>query len=218
MTKIRVLLTNEIRLMANVVAAILEEEDDIQVVGTATTAEQVLALAPTCDVVLISTRLTDGTALEVTQAIAQAYPEVKVLVLGLAESETEILQYVEAGAKGYVLKDDSVDELIRNIRAAHNNEALVSPEITAALMTRVSELAQLFAETAAVPEAVELTPREREVLHLIGQDFTNQEIADQLVIEVGTVKNHVHSILKKLNVNSRQDAAAYLAILEEEGS
>jgi DNA-binding NarL/FixJ family response regulator len=206
------------RLVANVIAASLEDEEDIKIVGTATTAEEALALAPTSDVALISTRLPDDTAVELTRAIAQTYSEVKVLVLGLAESETEILQYVEVGASGYVLKDDSVDELIRNIRAAYSEEALVSPEIAAALMTRVNELAEFFAETAAIPDSVELTPRERQVLHLIGQDFTNQEIADQLVIEVGTVKNHVHSILKKLNVSSRQDAATYWAIIEEESS
>jgi DNA-binding NarL/FixJ family response regulator len=215
---IRVLIANEMRLMANVVAATLEGEEDIRVVGTASTADQALSLAPACDVVLISTRLPDDSALELTQAIAQAYPEVKILVLGLAESEAEILQYVEVGAIGYVLKDDSVDELVRNIRAAHEDAALVSPEIAAALMTRVNELAQLFADTAAVPESVELTPREREVLHLVGLDLTNLEIADQLIIEVGTVKNHVHSILKKLNVTSRQDAATYWSIIRDESS
>lgn len=215
MKTIRVLLAIEMRLMANVIAATLEDDGDIKVIGTATTAEQALALAPACDVALISTRLPDNSGVEVTQAIAQAYPEVKILVLGLAESETEILQYVEAGAIGYVLKDDSADELVNNIHAAYGDEALVSPEIAAALMTRVNELAQLFADTAAMPESAELTPREQEVLHLIARDFTNQEIADQLVIEVGTVKNHVHSILKKLNVNSRQDAAAYWAIIDE---
>jgi DNA-binding NarL/FixJ family response regulator len=82
-------------------------------------------------------------------------------------------------------------------------------------MSRVSELAQVFSEAAAVPEAVELTPREHEVLELISQDLSNQEIADRLFIEVGTVKNHVHRILQKLNVTSRQDAAAYWAIVNE---
>jgi RNA polymerase sigma factor (sigma-70 family) len=215
---IRVLLVNEIRLMSNVVAATLEDESDIQVVGSATTIEQALNLAANCDVVLISTRLPNEGALELIRALNEQYPEVKSLVLGLAESEEEILQYIEVGARGYVLKDDSVQELLRNIRAASSGEAMISPEIAAALMNRVNELAQVFAEAAAIPEAVDLTPREHEVLQLIGQDLTNQEIADRLVIEVGTVKNHVHRILQKLNVNSRQDAAAYWAIINDGGS
>lgn len=212
---IRVLIVNEIRLMCNVISAVLEPESDVEVIGTATSVEEALDQVAECDLVLISTGLADNGALELTRAIAKAEPSVRILVLGLAESEAEILQYVEAGADGYVLRDDSVREFLKHIRATHNDAALVSPEIAAALMNRVSELAQLFPEGVGGGEAGELTPREYEVLQLIGQGLSNQEIADQLVIEVGTVKNHVHSILKKLGVNSRQDAAAYLAILEE---
>ena len=210
---IRVLLVNEIRLMANVIAATLEDEKDIQVIGSATTPEKALALTPACDVALISTRLPGNGALELIRTIGDNYPAVKVLALGLGDSEVEILQYVEAGAAGYVLKDDSVEEVLRNIRAAYAGEALVSPEIAAALMARVNELAQQFEEVASIPELVEFTPRERQVLELVAQDLTNQEIADRLFIEVGTVKNHVHSILQKLNVNSRYDAAAFWAVI-----
>jgi len=149
-------------------------------------------------------------------AIAEADPSVKVLVLGLGESKERVLRYVEAGADGYVLKNDSVDDLLRHIRAAQRGKALVSPKIAAALMSRVTELAQLFAEIeSGISESADLTPREREILELIGQGLTNQEIADRLVIEVGTVKNHVHSILQKLDVSSRQDAASYLALIRE---
>ncbi len=210
---IRVLLVHEVPLMCNVIASVLEEEPDIEVVESATTVEEALAQASGCDVVLVSTRLPDAGALELTRAMIEAHPAVEVLVLGLAESEAEILEYVEAGAAGYVLKDDSVDELLRHVRATHRGEAVVSPDIASALMSRVTELAQ-FTETEE-GRVAELTPREREVLKLIGQDLSNQEIADHLFIEVGTVKNHVHSILRKLNVNSRLDAAAYLALIEE---
>ena len=183
--------------------------------GRVTTYDAALGRVPGADVVLVSTRLPDQGALRLTEAIARDHPEVRVLVLGLAESEEEILRYVEAGAAGYVLKDDSVEELLRNVRAVHSGEAVVSPEIAGALISRVGELAQLFADAFAIDKSADLTPREREVLKLLGQGLTNQEIADRLVIELGTVKNHVHSILDKLNVSSRKDAAAYLAIMEE---
>lgn len=213
MSLIRVLLVNEIPLICSVLAAIFADEPDIELVGLSDTVETTLAQAGNCDVVLVSTRLGEDDALELTRTIAANFPHVKVLALGLAESEAEILQYVEAGASGYVLKDDSVDVLLKNIHAVYNGEALVSPEIAAALMARVSELAQLFSQSLEFPSSFELTPREREVLELIWQDLSNQEIAERLVIEVGTVKNHVHSILDKLNVSSRQDAAAYWSLI-----
>jgi DNA-binding NarL/FixJ family response regulator len=212
---IRVLLVNEIRLMCNVIASVLEDEPDIEIVGRATSVDEALDRAPECDVMLVSTRLPDNGTLKLITTMAEADLSVKVLVLGLTESKERVLHYVEAGADGYVLKDNSVDEMLTRIRAASHDKALVSPKIAAALMSRVTEWAQLFADIeAGINESAGLTPRELEILELIGQGLTNQEIADRLFIEVGTVKNHVHSILQKLDVSSRQDAAAYLAVVK----
>jgi DNA-binding NarL/FixJ family response regulator len=210
---IRILIVNETQLISSVIASILEDEPDFQVIGSTMSVDEAVLLAKKCDIALVSTRLPENDALKLTKNLAEDCPYVKILVLGLAESESEILGFIEAGAAGYVLKDDSVDALLRNIRAAYNNEALISPEIAAALVVRVSELANLFSTGVGFTESIELTPREREVLALISKDFSNQEIAQRLVIEVGTVKNHVHNILEKLNVSSRQDAAAYWLII-----
>lgn len=214
---IRVLLVHEIGLMCNVMAAVLEDESDIEVVGTATSVEEALEYPRDYEVLVVSTGLPAEGALALTEATLDTDPSTKVLVVGLAESEAEVLQYVEAGAAGYVLKDDSVDELLRHVRAAYQDEALVSPEIAGTLISRVAELAQLVETEAGIQRASKLTPREREVLGLIGQGLSNAEIAERLTIQPGTVKNHVHSVLQKLNVNSRWDAAAYLSIIEEGG-
>jgi DNA-binding NarL/FixJ family response regulator len=212
---IRVLLVNEIPLMCNVIASVLEDEPDIEVVGRATSVDEALDQAPECDIVLVSTRLPNDGALTLIQTLVETEPSVKILALGLSETKEQVLSYVEAGADGYVLKDNSADELVTRIRAAHRGKAIVSPQIAGALMSRVSEWAQLFEDIeAGVAETADLTPREREILELIGQGLTNQEIADRLVIQVGTVKNHVHNILQKLDVSSRQDAAAYLAVIK----
>jgi DNA-binding NarL/FixJ family response regulator len=216
---IRVLLVTEIQLIGNIVAAILEEESDIEVAGCVTSPDEALVRMADADVVLVSPRLPQGGALKLTTAIVEAYPAVKVLAFGLTISKARVLKYVEAGADGYVAKDDSVDDLVRRIRTAYQGKAEVSPEIAAALMTRVTKYAQLYAEVeSGVYADAALTPREREILELIGEGLTNQEIADRLVIEVGTVKNHVHNILQKLDVSSRQDAAAYLSFIEQEPS
>ena len=207
----RVGLVNAIRILCNVIAAVLENEPDIEVAGCATTVDEALALAPRCDVLVVSTRLPNAGALHITQAVAQANLSTKVLILGLAESKDEILHYVEAGAAGYVLQDDSVEDLLTRLRSMHSGTALISPEVATALMTRVAELAKSPAQSGPKPDvSLDLTPREHEILTLIGQGLSNQQIAERLVIEVGTVKIHVHNILHKLNVTDRQAAAAYL--------
>ena len=215
---IHILLVNEIRFMSNVIASALEDEPDIKVVGSATSVEEALEVIALehVDLLLVSTRLPDQGALRLTEAITEKTLTTDVLVLGVTEKKERVLQYVEAGAIGYVLKDDTVEDNLETIRAAQEGKAFISPKIASALMERVSELAGMFAalETGIIEQA-DLTSREIEVVELLGQNFTNQEIAERLVIEVGTVKNHVHSILNKLNVNTRDEAAAYLALIDQ---
>jgi DNA-binding NarL/FixJ family response regulator len=216
--RINLLLVNESRLMGSVIAAALEDAADIYVVARATDTETALRIVQeqAVDVALVSTRLPEQGALSLTRAIAVTTPATKVLALGLTEERQRVLRYVEAGATGYVLKDDSLENLIETVRAAQDGKVFVSPEIAAALMERLSELAHLFSgiETS-IAETATLTPRELEVLKLIGEGLTNQQIADEMVIEVGTVKNHVHNILEKLKVNSRGEAVAYLAFIKK---
>jgi len=211
---IRVLLVDQIRLLCNVIAAVLEDEPDMKVIGCATSMSEALRVASESDVVLVNIRMANGAALKLIRAIADAESPPKVLALGLAESKEQILQYVQAGAAGYVLKDDSVDELVERVRGAYAGQVQVSPRIAAALMSRIAEYAQLLDEVeTGIGSTADLTPREQEILELIGQDLTNQQIADRLVIEVGTVKNHVHSILQKLNASSRHEAAGHWWLL-----
>jgi RNA polymerase sigma factor (sigma-70 family) len=208
---IRVGLINSIRILANVIAAVLENEPDIDVVGCTTTLDEALALAPRCDILVVSTRLPDNGALHITQAVTATHLPTKVLILGLAESKEEVLHYVEAGAAGYVLQNDSVEALLAKLRSTYAGTAMISPEIAGALLSRVAELAQDSERAGILPNTkIDLTAREREILSLIGQGLTNQQIAEQLTIEVGTVKNHVHRILNKLNVADRQTAASFL--------
>lgn len=217
--KIHVLVVNEQKLVCNLISSLLAEEKDIEVVGYATDLEQASHLISRCNILLVSTQLPERGALRLIRKIVCEHHPVKVLVLGLTESRAQIIQYIEAGAVGYVLKDDSADALVQSIRAAAEDQAIVSPRIAAALMARLTALAQLFSNVEAVisdPKA--LTDREREVLELIGQGLSNLQIGLRLFIEVGTVKNHVHNILKKLEVNNRQEAAAYFALVRGEAA
>jgi two-component system NarL family response regulator len=215
---INLLLVNESRLIGNVITVALEDAADINVVASVTSIENALKVIQemNVDVALVSTRLPDQGALKLTSDITKLAPSTKVLALGLTEEKNRVLRYVEAGATGYVLKDDSLEDLIETVRAAQDGKVFVSPQIAAALMERLSNLAHMFSDIENnITDTTGLTTREFEVLELIGKGFTNQQIAEHLVIEIGTVKNHVHSILEKLNVSTRGEAAAYLAFIKK---
>ncbi len=214
---IHALVVHQAHLISSLITSVLTEEDDVYVVGRAATVAEALTKIElsNCNMILVAATLPDGGALELTRTVAEQYNNIKVLVIGLPESESMILEYVAAGAAGYVLQDVPVERLLENVRAVHQDKAIVSPSVAAALMDRIAELSRITSQHQLNPEAYELlTPREREVLGLIGEELTNQEIAERLFIEVGTVKNHVHNILRKLEVNSREEAAAYLPLVE----
>ena len=116
-----------------------------------------------------------------------------------------------------MLGEVPAEELLQNIRAAYADKALVSPSMAAVLMEQIAELAQMSSRIRLQPSAYnELTPRELEVLALIDKGLTNREIGERLFIEVGTVKNHVHNLLTKLDVGSREDAAAHLPYIQDQ--
>lgn len=219
MDVIKILLIIEVRLIGNIFASVLEEEPDIKVARCVTTLNEALQFIQTheVDIVLVSAGLPNQGALEFTRAVIDSGLSAKVLALGLSdENKNETLRYIEAGACGYILRDSSVNELIQAIRLAQKGEAQISSRIAGAMMERLFHLSRMFSAVEHKIEGdVRLTSRELEVLQFIGEGLTNQEIAARLVVEVGTVKNHVHSILEKLNVSNRDEAASYLAFIKK---
>jgi DNA-binding NarL/FixJ family response regulator len=217
MLQSKVLVVIESRFMGDIFTEILEEEPDITVVGCASSVEQALRIIQekVVDVALVSIQLSNESALELTSTIVDSKPSIKVLVLGLTDNKHHVLKYVEAGAAGYILQDSSVANLIEAVRLAQRGEAQISTKVAAAILERLSKMTRVFSRVDTnVLEGNRLTQRELEVLSFISQGLTNQEIASHLVVEVGTVKNHVHSIIKKLNVSNREEAATYLAFIK----
>jgi len=165
------------------------------------------------DVVLVSHSLPEEAALKLLHALVNHEPPIKVLMTDVPKVDDVIIHFVEEGAAGYVCVDESPADLVKKVRAVAEDEFLVHPDIAATIMARIAELKQLLIEldggNLARPETIyaDLTQREMEVLHLLGQEKSNQEIAQALTIELGTVKNHVHNLLRKLDVCSRKHAA-----------
>lgn len=215
--QIRILLVIETRLIANIFASALQDEPDISVTGCATTMEEALQTLEETDpdVVLISVKLPDQSALELTRAILKRAPSTRVLTLGLSGEKEDVLKYIEAGAAGYILKDSSLHELIEAVRLTQRGEAHISHQMAGAILQRLTRLARVFSTVGeTMAEGVHLTRREIEVLQCVDEGLTNQEIAARLLLEVGTVKNHVHNILEKLNVPNRDAAASYLTFIK----
>ncbi len=211
---IRVMIVHEIHLVCNALANVLRDESDMNVVGMASSPEEALSHLKNreCDVVVINASRPNQRILTFIQETIQHNRNTKVLAMGVVEAEEFILQCFQSGAVGYALRDDTLESLLEKIRAAHQGKTFISPEIAGALVSRVAELSK-FITTPVCDDgnlhllSAELTPREREVLRYIERGDSNQDIAEALTIEVGTVKNHVHNILKKLNVDNRKRAA-----------
>ena len=218
MDLIRVLPIIEVRLIANIFADVLGSEQGISVVGCATNARDGLEIIreTSVDVALVSAGLPDGSTLQLIRAMLDISPATKVLALGLSENPDDVLKYIEAGAAGYILKDSSLANLVEILKSTQRGEAHVSAKIAGAMIERLSRLARVFSTVEnEITDGVRLTPREQQVLQCIGKGCTNQEIAALLLVEIGTVKNHVHNILEKLNVSNRDEAASYLAFIKK---
>ena len=175
----------------------LEAADDLRVIGEAGSGDEALVLVAALlpDVVLMDLRMPGTDGVTATARIVEQHPSVKVLVLTTYDTDTDILRAVEAGATGYLLKDTPVAVLIDAIRAAARGETVLAPPVAARLVTRMRS-----------PVAEQLTPREVQVLALVGQGLSNVEIGRELFIGEATVKTHLLRAFAKLGVNDRTAA------------
>jgi two-component system nitrate/nitrite response regulator NarL len=209
---IRVLIAHPSRFVCDSLRNALDNIDDVFVVGGATTKEELHFLLPHSNVVILDTDLERVNTLEAIHEIHLTHPQTKVLIMGLEENPEIIIRYVEGGAFGYILRNESIDDVVGKLEAVQDEKAIVSPTVVAAMMNRLAYLANIESPTVFIEarqsQLEDLTSREEEVLSLISAGCTNREIASRLVIEYGTVKNHVHNILDKLDVRNRHEAAS----------
>ena len=212
--RIRVLIVDDHAVVRQGLRTFLELQDDaalpIEVTGETADGLEAVALAAQTqpDVVLLDLVMPRMDGLEATPKIFACSPNSRIIILTSFGEEDRVLPAVRAGAQGYLLKDVAPDELVRAIRETHLGRVQLHPEVARTLMSVVAAQEGTTSHAIPAPPA-ELTEREREVLHLIAGGLSNRRIAEKMFISEKTVKTHVSSILGKLHVEDRTQAAVY---------
>jgi two-component system response regulator NreC len=206
--KIRVLLADDHRMLREGIRALLERQEDIQVVGEAADGREAVRLTTQLcpDVVVMDVSMPMLNGIEATRQIRRDCPDVRVLILTVHESEEYVAQLLVAGASGYIIKRAAGDELVSAIRAVQQGEAFLYPSIARVVIE--DYVRRLQAGTGLSAQEV-LTDREREVLQLIAEGYTNREIADLLHLSIKTVQNHRSKIMNKLDLHDRGELIKY---------
>ncbi|GLW07007.1 DNA-binding response regulator [Microtetraspora sp. NBRC 13810] len=204
---IRVFLVDDHEVVRRGVAALLESEGDIEVIGEAGTAEAAMARIPALrpDVAVLDVRLPDGSGVGVCREVRSRTPGLACLMLTSFADDDALFDAVMAGAAGYVLKQIHGSDLVGAVRTVASGQSLLDPQTTAAMLARLRDQA-----TRKDPLA-ELSGQERHILELIGEGLTNRQIGERLFLAEKTVKNYVSNVLAKLSMQRRTQAAALAA-------
>jgi DNA-binding NarL/FixJ family response regulator len=204
----RVVIADDQALFREGLRTLLSTRSDMEVVGEAATGEEAVALVQQLrpSVVLMDLRMPKLDGIEATARLRERCPEIPILVLTTFDDDANLFGALRAGATGYLLKDVSSETLVSAIHAATRGESFLQSTVTGRV---VAAFARLMESGGPKTEALvlPLSPREREIVSLLGSGASNKEIADRLNLAEGTVKNHVTSILTKLDVRDRTQAA-----------
>jgi two-component system response regulator NreC len=205
---IRVILADDHRMIREGIRALLERQQDIEVVGEAADGREAVRLAVRLrpDVVVMDVSMPMLNGIEATRQIRRDCPNSRVLILTVHESEDYVAQLLAAGANGYIIKRAASEELISAIRAVFREEAFLYPSVAKVV---IEDYVRQLRERGVLTAPDLLTSREREVLQLIAEGYTNREIADLLHLSIKTVQNHRSKIMKKLDLHDRGELIKY---------
>ena len=209
MTKIRVLLADDQDIIRTGLTIILNHQPDIDVIGQAADGTEAVVLAKSLrpDVILMDIKMPHLNGIQATRQIVAALPTTQIIILTTYDTDDWVFDGIRAGAIGYLLKDTSGDNLAEAVRGALRGESQIDPTVARKVLR---EFQQLTTNRSAPPVKIEplerLTDREEEVIKLLAAGLANKDIAQQLSLSEGTVKNHISAILAKLHANDRTQA------------
>jgi len=211
---LRILIVDDHEVVRMGLKALLERRPGFLVVGEADSMSEAIRVAQRCepDVVIMDIRLPDGSGIQACREIREANPNIKVLMLTSYADDEALFGSIMAGASGYLLKQTRGQALGEAIQRVASGESLLDPSVTNRVLDRMRRLA-----TGETDELTTLSPQERKILSLIAEGKTNKEIAEAVYLSDKTVKNYVSSILSKLNLHRRAEAAAFMAQRRSKG-
>ncbi len=206
---LRIMVVDDHEVVRQGLVALLDRRDGFDVVAQAGTMAEAIAAAARFepDLVIMDVRLPDGSGIEACREIRGARPETRVIMLTSYPDEEAVLSAIIAGASGYLLKQIRGRDLVSALESVGRGESLLDPAVTERVLQRV----RAAATGSATDELADLTSQERKILLLVAEGMTNKEIATQVFLSDKTVKNYVSSILSKLNLQRRTQAAAFVA-------
>jgi len=215
--KIRILLIEDNRLLREGISALLKKQSDMNVVSTIGNGENILALIGKLkpNIVLLDLGLRNQNSLQIVKLVKKNFKETKIIVMDLIPLQADVFEFVQAGVSGFMLKDISVTEFLKTIRSVYNGAQVLPPHLTGSLFAQIVEYAINGSKPNTLEESVRMTKRERQVIELISDGYTNKEIAQKLHLSTYTVKSHVHNILEKLSLSTRVQVAKHAHISDQ---
>lgn len=205
MKKIRLIIIEDNRLLREGISALLKKEPDMYV--AAAIDESNFDIKVVCDkkpdVLLIDLGLTEYNSLDLVTLITRDYPHIRIIIMDLLPIHEDILKFIEAGVSGFLVKDATIAEFTKTIRLVMKGEKVLPGKLTESLFSQIINIAEVHSGPEKIIDSVKMTSREKEIVDLISQGFSNKEIAFRLKISLFTVKSHVHNILEKMALNTR---------------
>jgi DNA-binding NarL/FixJ family response regulator len=210
MNKIRLLIIEDNRLLRDGIFSILKPHKDIVIIAASGDGKHTLAkirkLRP--NVILLDLGLRSQNSLHVVEFVKRDFPLAKIIVMDLAPIQSDILQYVKAGANGFILKDASLNDFLIAIRTVADGATVLPPLLVDSLFSQIVEHAVREGKSR-LQEAVKMTARERQVIGLLGEGMSNKEIGQKMRVSTYTIKSHIHNIMEKLALHTRLEIANY---------
>jgi two-component system nitrate/nitrite response regulator NarL len=209
MKKIRLLLIEDNRLLRDGIISMLKNQLDIKIIaasGNENSEIKLRQLKP--DIILLDLGLRNQNSLSIVEVVKKDFPVAKVIMMDLAPLQGDINQFIKAGACGFILKDATLDEFLKTIRAVAEGNNVLPPDLNDSLFSHIVENA-LKGGKLKLTNAIRMTKREREVIELIGDGLSNKDIGQKMNVSTFTVKSHIHNIMEKLLLHTRLEVANY---------